>query len=863
MSSYKTGMSGNESLPKKVDPFGILDGAEGNPSDVPPAADEEKDILAALEAAFADAKQAHSPRRGLIDYCTLMLKGETYIARLINHEYLRTVVEGNPQRPRSTDNKMRVANRAFVAKLIKIIPSVRAKPRTSDRDDVIAADVMDSCLDAAWQGQNFKLKYKRAVSWIPRAGMGVLQAVWNSAAGRKMSVCPECGWNKPAEEHPAKDEQGSPQPCPACAAERDAAMMQSQIGSMMGPAGVQPPPAPVGPPGGGEGGLDGQPPSPPLGTDKTINPMWHATMGGPLPPPTPPAGPPSDPMSISVGGAPLGTPTQPPQAPGAAGGAMPQVPMLEEAMEGDLELRVIDPRDFIPDPGASHPEEMQYAWVKRVLPVPQIRKMFPDKWQLIQPEMGLYSDKFLATTYGTPLSQGRIEKKVLKNHAELKEYYEIPSPRFPKGRVISYCNGRILESKDNIAASLLGRLAFFVLRGDVDDGELWPEPIIMQAEGLQREFDIFTTQMRQHRDLTMNPPILVPVNSGIDDRFLERTPGKVIKYRPQAGEVQPMRTGQMPPYVVEEMGRLTNAIWEKWGVTPHELGQSMAGDSGRFAAFLDTVAQAVVSAMLIEIYSEWLALHRAWIVLARRYMSKDRVWTVYGTDKTRLVTNSWADANVLPGWDVYVVEDDAMAKNPVMRLNQACDLLSKAPFLFMDQQTGRYDEKKFRLMAGLKLESTAADTEASEHIYAAKMPDAVEAWMHGQGAQPMPQSFDDPWVMIEELKGWLQTHRDDDPKLVQAVETLWHVYIDAVMPQNTGQMPDPMQMKLMPATRLGQQGQQPGAQPQGMGPGAPPPNTQSDIATAQATPNQQAAQSVQATDKATEQLARGSQKHEG
>jgi hypothetical protein len=761
-----------EDLKDLKDPFGIIDGDPGNPSDLPPADEEERRILSDFDRAYEEASRQHLSRRGLIDYCTLMLKGETLVARTINNEFLRTVVEGNPQRPRSADNKMRVADRVFVSKLIKIIPSVRAKPRSVDRDDMIAASVMDSALEAAWQAQDMRLKYKRLVSWIPRAGMGIGQIVWNPQGGRRLAHCPECQTDfDPATGNDIGD------PCPVCALR-----MQQQMQASAPPIQMRPMPAPA---------------------------------------------------------------------------------ALEEVTEGDLELRVIDPREFVPDPGAVHPEEITYAFVSKTLPIPILRRMFPDKWQLIQPELGLYADKFFTTTYGDPFSWGHIERRLLHNHAKLDTLYEIPSGLHPKGRIISRCNGRVMQSLDNVPAYLLGRLQFFLFRGDVDDGELWPEPIIMQAEGLQRELDVLVTQKRQHRDLTINPPMLNPVNNGINANFLDRVPGKMVKYRAQAGKPEPMRTAQMPAYVEGENDRLVLSLYEKWGVTAFERGNYPSETSGRSAALLDTMAQAVVAGMLIEIYAEWLNLHRSWLILSQYYYAPDRVWTIYGADKTQLITRSWKDAKILPGWDVYVVEDDSLSRNPVMRLQQALDLKARAPELFMDQQTGRFDEKRFRLASGLKLESTAPDADTAEHIYAAKVPELIKDALRGHGPPPTPQPFDNPWIMLEEIKGWLQTQGRNlltkDPELVQEVMKWWQYYVSAVMPADPSQMIDPMQARFLPMQQPGQKPAQ--TQAPAAAASAPAPRPATPVNSEPAA--QEAQSKVQQADQQGERLARPGEKHEG
>lgn len=774
---------------EKTDLFGILESAPGEAADQQKQADEEKKVAGFVLEAWEEAKRARSSRQRLMEYCRLMLKGEVLIAQTrASAEVLRVVVAGDPRKPRSLDNLLRVCHRAFVGKLIKIIPSVRVLPRTHDRDDLTAAEVMDSFLDYGWHAQQFKLKYTRAVSCISWSGVGILHPLWNTLGGRKIGLCPQCGYAS-ADSQPGQE-------CPAC-------KMKQQIAQETSAAAGSSPAVP------GGGALD------PLSATGAAG----IPPGGIAPPPTPAA-----------------------------------PPTLSEAQEGDLELQVIHPYDFFPDPGAAHPQEMQYCIIAKILPVNVVRKMFPEKAAGIVREDGLYAEKYITATAATGLARGRIETTYLPNHVRLIAYHEMPTGEHPEGRIIYMANGRLLETKPNVAAVELGRLPFFVFRGDVDEGDFWPDPLVLQTEGLQRERDILGTQVRRHRELTISPKWVVATSSGIDAKFIDQTPGEVIKVKPTAMEPKPLRTPMLPSWVPQEADRLKLAVQEKWGVTPYELGQSSSGDSGRFAAFLDTQASSIIAAMLVEIHNEWKELHRAWLILGRRYMPADRVWTITGTD--RVLSRSWNTANVKPGWDVYLVEDDSLSKNPQLRMQQADEKLKVG--YFTDPQTGQVDWKRYQRMAGLQPESVTPDADAAQHIYASQIPDMIREALAGQGQMPQPQPWDNVWIVAEELKGWLQTKGlSEDPMLVQYVAQMWQQYVMALMPDDPNAMVDPMMAKLLPNQKLAMQQQQ----PQQAAPGNV--TEQGGVATSRSSSEQETAKKIQNVDQSNEQLARAGQAHEG
>jgi len=769
--------------PENTDLFGIIQPANPDPNP-PPAEDDEKKIVSDCMDKYEEARMAKTQRQRLQEYYLLMLKGESLIAQAKNTpEVMRIVVNGDPRRTRSPDNMMRIFSRAFVAKLIKTISKARAVPRTNDRDDMTAAEVMDSFADYGWRAQKFRIKYKRALECIPWAGIGIHQLYWDPLGGEELAVCPndKCGFVA------REGEQKPGEACPACAAELQApfdSMQQMPELSEM---------------------------------DQHLQELGQQ-----------------------------------------------HTPQLKKAMEGELKLRVVHPFEFFPDPGAPSIEEAQYVILSRIIPVSQCRREHPDKADMIHKEDGLYSEKYVTGLTG--MGGARVQTVLLTNHVRKTEVYEMPTGEHPEGRIIYIANNRLLEIKDNVYGKLLGRPPFFVYSGDRDLGTIWGDELIGQAETQQRERDIATSQLRRMRELTANPQFTTTWNSGIDMKSMPTTAGLIIKVKP-GGAIRPIQMPQIPPWFLQDLQRLKDAAKEKFGVTDYEMGQTLSGDSGRLMAFMDTAAQGVVAGMLVEIQEEWLELHRAWIVLGRYFYPKDRIWTIYGKDK--VLSFSWQNANIKPGWDVVLEAEDCLSSNPVMRLQQAQQLQTSVGF-FNDPQTKVFDRKEFMRMAHMNPDRIAPDVESAERVFAANLPDTIaDALRRGQpGPVYQPQVYDDAWVFIEELQGWLKTKgRTSPPEVVQQVTQLYQQYAQAVMPLNPNQAIDPMQAKLLPNMRItGQGGPQPGQAGPQTG-GAPPMPAQANVSqgvpTQAPTDAQQTGSNISQADKRGEQLARGAQKHEG
>jgi hypothetical protein len=738
----------SETASHNLDPLGILQLAPDQAEAQAPN-DEERRLVADIRSRYDDARAAKAERERLWEYYRLMQKGESLIARTkVSNEVLRVVLEGDSRRSRSKDNMLLELTRAFVGKLIRVIPSIKTAPRTTDREDMIAAEIRDSFLDYIWNAQRMKLKFKRAVECLPWAGIGIWHLDWDPMGGQDVGLCPECDF--------ASTEMIDGE-CPVCSADE------------------------------------------------------------------------GDPFVLP-----------------------PEPVKLVAGKEGHPVVRTVSPYDFFPDPGCGMDmEEAQYVIVARALPVNLLRRTYPAHMDKIKSEDDLYTEKYIGGSGS--LGSSRVQTRRLENHAREYTIYENPTGEYPEGRIVTMVNDRIVQKIDqNIFSKLLGRCGgFYIARGDTVHGELWGEEIIAQAESLQRERDGALTQMRRIREMTANPKPMIFKGSGLDNRPWDATPGETISVKSPTLAPRYLRHPDFPQWAASEPDRLKLAAQSKFGVTPHEMGQTTSGDSGRFAAFLESQANETIAAMLLEIHEEWKELHRGIIQVGKHFMSGERVWIITGDDKPR--TYSWARANDRPGWDVYLAEEDSLSKNPAMRLQQAQGLLQAG--YFIDPSTGQPDWKAFRRMAHLNTATVTADTETSERIRAAQLPEKIREAILNQQPPPMPRPYHNVYIVVEELYNWLQTRAEnEEPWLVEAVEQQWMMYAMAAMP-DPGQMGDPAIAKFMPNQKLGgqqqMQPQQPGMPQSNMGAGTMPGEDQS------------MGQLIQGADQMAEAQARSAMPHEG
>ena len=478
-------------------------------------------------------------------------------------------------------------------------------------------------------------------------------------------------------------------------------------------------------------------------------------------------------------------------------------PPLEQAQNGDVGVRLHDPRDCYPEPGQAEITSMRWFIVKRAVAVSDLRRMFPDKARYITNEDGIYTDRtlgFYGTSYDT-----RGEAEVLKDYAYLYEYHERPTALYPKGRLIYRINDMVVGQGDSPYWEL-GRLPFYHIRFDYNQSEFWGETWIAQAWHVQKERNKLLSQMRSQRELTLYPQRLVPLSSRIAISEWDDQPGRVISYNPMGGKPDYLEMPQFPQYVYAELDRMHQAIREKPGVTDQEIGRSTGDPSGRYAAILEAQSSESISPIVVPNVEEWKELHRGIIILGQRYWSPERVFTVTGRERIKTYAAS-EFMEMEPGWDIELHEEDSLSKNPALRLQQAERLWGQG--IFTDAE-GRPDRRLFARAAGLKMPGIGVDQEAGERAYASQIPTLIE---QQQWQGPMP--WDDVPVIAEELLGWLRGEGRNSPQpLVAAVGKAWQTYMqilgeDVQMPEQQGETQQQQQATQQPSATMGA-----GAEPQ-------------------------------------------------
>lgn len=713
---------------KPIDPTGILRG----PAELPRAYPTQDDnvIVNAFMEKRQFAKDARKARETEWEYNNLYVKGEQLIIRnKANGDSLRVVVEDDSKQKYVVDNACRPIASAYIGKHIRVIPGVEITPPGQDQDDIQAAELYKSYLDFVFHEEEFDVKYKRAVEYLPSFGTAIFQVAWDHMKGRHMAWCEQCQFVSESFE-PGME-------CPYCAEQIGALQQEQEMLAAQGAAqGLQPPEI--------------------------------------MPPPPAPA--------------------------------------LKPMTEGAVSILLHDIRDYHQDPGAIEIQGAQWCFVERALPVSVIRMRFPEAAAKVICEEGLYNDRFVRYGGGS-WDSAKIETQFLKDYAKLYEYHEMPTAEFKEGRLLYIANGMVLHQGPNPYVKKFGRLPFFCLRGARNPGEFYGHAWMSDTTSRQREFNKLQTQMRTHRELTLNPQYIIEVGSGMSMDSVDTISGKVIKKVRGASDPRVLERPPLPQYVELEYARMLDSMKQKAGVTDLELGMNAGGQSGRHAAIEEAQSSETIAPIILENSREIRNMGKCILKIAECYESPLKRWQIVGHSKPK--TYLWAICK--PGWDVRLDMSDILSQNKAMRLQQQMELLQLGAYT--DPETLLPDMKAFAADTGLRLPAALADYKTSEYANAAAIPDRV-----ARGENVMPQPWDDANIRAEVLLKWLRADgANADPNVKGIVAQLWLMYAQAMRPtvQAMGALPmaAPAGQPGQPGTPPGQgtpfQGQGPGRQPEG------------------------------------------------
>lgn len=391
-----------------------------------------------------------------------------------------------------------------------------------------------------------------------------------------------------------------------------------------------------------------------------------------------------------------------------AGPLVPQIdpqtgePMIDPATgqpvlirEGDLEVVVCPAPEIFPEsPYNQKIEDNRSIIHAKIYPVKVVKEIWgidvpPEESKVIRLQELMTGGGFIGKTYTSGM------KESLKEAVIVKEYHELPTKKYPMGRLIVVANHKLLSfSPLPYKIGKDGKLGLpFVKMCCIErPGLFWGRTVIERLIPLQRRYNALRNRKAEYLSACAIGGWIVEENSIVDMADLEASgnaPGYICRYR--AGTSPPQRTTNSPlpsAFETEEQTLLTefsilSGVSEvsrqskappgvKSGVA---MSLALEQDETRLS---DTANN--IELGLVECGSQWLRLLKQFVKIPRlvRIAGKDNVVDVM----------DWTASDLKPE-DVIMDSFSALSESPTQRRQMVFDLLGMG--LFHNPDTGVID----------------------------------------------------------------------------------------------------------------------------------------------------------------------------
>ena len=269
----------------------------------------------------------------------------------------------------------------------------------------------------------------------------------------------------------------------------------------------------------------------------------------------------------------------------------------EIEFEGEIATQFVSSTDGLPDPSARSWDEVQHFFHVRLLPVSYLQDRYPvdfygkpskgwDTGGRSGGEQSRYQYLQMNDIGFGSSSEANAASKA-GHLAQLNEMWEMPSRRFPKGRLIIFSGDVLIYVGPNLFWPVKARIPFIPFFGDnIVPGSLYPDGMIQDIKPIQKTINRTASKMREHLDRVLNSHVLVPNGSGIDVNTWGDKPGQIIRhskgYKPEF-----LRPPEMPVSTFNYINDLRDVGSAISGYGDITRGQLPSSDlSGRAISFI-------------------------------------------------------------------------------------------------------------------------------------------------------------------------------------------------------------------------------------------------------------------------------------
>lgn len=276
---------------------------------------------------------------------------------------------------------------------------------------------------------------------------------------------------------------------------------------------------------------------------------------------------------------------------------------------GNVEIVLINPYNFFPDPMATDIDNAEYIIYASYKHVTQLKSAFPSKASLLEGGTINYSE---LVSQGTDTSN--VSNQVLVLECWTRDYttfdteaedpddstkkVKVRKSKYPKGRIITIAPelDLILDDKQNPYDD--GKFPFHLLKCYDVPFEFWGKSEVEQLLSPQTYINDLMNQIIDNAKLTANMPWVLDKNSGIGKGQLTNRPGLIVRKNPGT-DVKRLTPPQMPVYVQEIIETLKRDVEIISGV--HDVTQGRKPGSVSAASAIMALQEAAQARIRLKV----------------------------------------------------------------------------------------------------------------------------------------------------------------------------------------------------------------------------------------------------------------------
>lgn len=354
--------------------------------------------------------------------------------------------------------------------------------------------------------------------------------------------------------------------------------------------------------------------------------------------------------------------------------------------EGNIETEVVSPFEIYPDNSHGDFDDTRSVIHARAYHVDQIEdwwgvKVEEEKVDVVTLQSGASGTGGLGYSVGS----FRYTSQALPKHALVKEYYELPSIRYPYGRFI------VVAGKKTLYA---GVMPYKIGDDDEPDfpfvravsisvvGSFWGKSVIERCIPIQRRYNALRNRKAEYLNLVTIGQWYAPEGVIEDESVLNNEPGNIIRYRNIGNGVrpEPVAFPSLPQSFEMENQTLMQEFTAVSGVS--ELSRFSEAPSGIKSGVALSIAneqddsRISLTAHQIEIAS--VDLGKKWLRMYRQFAIEPRIIRYVGSSSD--IDVMYWEASDLRSDDVIVDNSSALAETPSQRRQMTFDLMNTGLF---------------------------------------------------------------------------------------------------------------------------------------------------------------------------------------